>query len=135
MRRLAIIFAVTCLGCSPGRWTVNDERGRSFLIKDRLPVTLVVDFGPGGKPTFQETVRASHGSTPKDVVSVFFPIKSGAVCCDTREVAEIDGVPIDPQRGRWWMVEVNGSRNVSPHRTRVKRGDLIRWSYGPSELR
>ena len=130
MRRLAIVLASLCLGCSSSGQTVKDEIGRSFLVKDRLAVILVVDFGPARKPAFRETVMVSTGSTPKDVVSLFFPTKSGAVCCDTREVAEIGGVPIDAKQGRWWMVEVNGSRNISPYRTRVKRGDTIRWSYG-----
>ena len=127
-RALLTLLLSSCLGCVRGQ-LVKDEAGKSFLIKARVPVTLAVDFGRAGKPAFQEDVSVTDGSTPKDVVSVFFPVKSGAVCCDTREVSEIGGVSIDPAAGGWWMVEVNGSHNVSPFRTRVKRGDVIRWVY------
>lgn len=128
MRALLIVLLASCLGCMRGQ-IVRDDTGRQFFIKDRVPVTLVVDFGPANRPSFREDIRVTKGSTPRDVVSIFFPIKSGAVCCDTREVNEIEGVSTDPVRSRFWVVDVNGSRNVSPFRTQVRRGDVVRWTY------
>ena len=90
---------------------------------------MVVEFGPANKPAFQEDVSVTKGSTPRDVVSIFFPVKSGAVCCDTREVTEIDGASTDPTRGRFWVVEVSGSKDVSPYKTEVKPDDVVRWTY------
>lgn len=98
--------------------------------RDRLPVTLRVDFGPAGKPAYEEALRVDKGSTPKDVVSLAFPIQSGATCCDTREVAAIDGVRSEPAANRWWTCQINGSKHgVSPYRTKLRAGDRVEWIY------
>jgi hypothetical protein len=95
----------------------------------RLPVVVRVDFGPAGKPSREERMLVDRGSTPKDAVSLLFPIQSGAVCCNTREVEAIDGVRPDPATNRWWTCRLNGSRKVSPFRTPLKSGDLVEWIY------
>ena len=114
------------LGCAhhPGLG-VKDSAGRSYLIKERIPVSVHVDFGPAGKAPVDESVLVTLGSTPRDAVSVLMPVKSGMVCCDTREVAEIGGVLMDPIQGRWWVVSVNGQSNVSPYQTQLKRDDHV----------
>ena len=116
-------------GCASHGLVVKSESGKAFFVKERIPVSVRVDFGPLGKPPFEESALVTRGSTPKDAVSVFYPLKSGMVCCDTREVAEIDGVPIDAAKGRWWMVRVNGDSNVSPFHTQLKPGDRVEWVY------
>jgi len=111
---------------------VRDPTGKPFLLKDRVPVTVRVDFGPAQRPVFEGSGLVTVGSTPRDALSVFLPLKSGMVCCDTREVSEIDGVPIDVSQGRWWVVRVNGNSDVSPYHTRLNAGDHVEWQYRES---
>ena len=111
------ILAIAPLGCSANR------------EHDRLPVTLRVDFGPVGKPAYEGALMVDAGSTPKDLVSVAFPIQSGSICCNTREVSAIDGVRTEPARNRWWTCRLNGSARVSPHRTPLHRGDRVEWMF------
>lgn len=95
----------------------------------RVPVVIKVDFGPAGKPTREEHLLVDAGSTPKDVVSILFPIQSGDICCNTREIASIDGVRPDPARNHWWTCRLNGSPRLSPFRTVLKANDRIEWTY------
>lgn len=92
-------------------------------------MALEVDFGPAGKPSVQQMVRVEPGATPEVVLAQVFPVEKGAVCCDPQETAAIDGVAADPAANRWWSVAVNGSKKVSPYRTKVKPGDRVRWEY------
>ena len=95
-----------------------------------FPVTLEVDFGPAGKPAVRQTVQVEKGATPQDATGKAFPVEKGAVCCDPREVATLDGVAADPATNRWWTVSINGSKKgVSPYKTRLKPGDVVRWEY------
>lgn len=96
---------------------------------DRIPVVVRVDFGPAGKPLREERLLIDRGSTPKDAVSLLFPIQSGEVCCNTREIASIDGVRPDPAKNRWWTCRLNGGTRVSPFRTQLKAGNLVEWTY------
>ena len=95
----------------------------------RIPVTLHVDFGLAGKPVYDGELLVDPGSTPKDVVSVVFPIQSGSICCHTRELSAIDGVRAEPPLNRWWTCVLNGSGRVSPFRTALRRGDRVEWRY------
>lgn len=95
----------------------------------RMPVTVIVDFGPAGKPTREAHLEVDKGSTPKDVVSLLFPIQSGSTCCNTRELAAIDGVRSDPETNRWWSCRLNGSTKLSPFRTELKPNDRVEWTY------
>ena len=115
-----------------------------------FPVTLEVDFGPAAKPAeahqrlgtssaagtvpprsaVRQMVQVERGATPRDATEKLFPVGKGAVCCDPREVATINGVASDPATNRWWTVAVNGSKKgVSPYKTRLKPGDVVRWEY------
>lgn len=92
-------------------------------------VTVEVDFGPAGKPAVRQTVQVAPGATPQDATAKVFPLETGSVCCDSRETAAIGGVAADPATNRWWTVSVNGSKKVSPYKTRLRPGDLVRWEY------
>lgn len=92
-------------------------------------VTLEVDFGPAGKPPVRETVQVERGATPQDATAKVFPLEKGSVCCDPREVSTIAGVASDPATNRWWTVSINSSKKVSPYKTRLKPGDVVRWEY------
>ena len=96
---------------------------------ERFPIVVRVDFGPAGNAAREEHLLVDAGSTPKDVASLLFPIQSGATCCNTRELAAINGVRADPARNRWWTCRVNGSPNISPFQTELKPGDRIEWVY------
>ena len=94
-----------------------------------FPVTLEVDFGPAGKPAVRQVVSVQPGATPQDATAKLFPVEKGAICCDPRETASIDGVAADPAANRWWTVSVNGSKKISPYKSRLKPGDVVRWEY------
>ena len=92
-------------------------------------VTLEVDFGPANRPAVRRVVQVERGATPSLLTAKVFPIEKGAVCCDPRETASIGGVAADPTANRWWTVSLNGSKKVSPYKTKLKPGDLVRWEY------
>lgn len=92
-------------------------------------VTVEADFGPAGKPPVRQVVQVAPGATPQDATARVFPVEKGSVCCDPRETASIDGVAADPAANRWWTVSVNGSKRVSPYKTRLRAGDVVRWEY------
>lgn len=110
-------------------WASPKEGEVSKLGKKRLAVTVLVDFGPAGRPAREEILRVDQGSTPKDVISLIFPVQSGEVCCDTRELIAIDGVWANPERNRWWTCALNGTKHVSPFKTKLKTGDRVEWRY------
>ena len=97
--------------------------------REPFDVTLEVEYGPAGRPALQRTVQVMPGATPEQVLAQASAVEKGSVCCDPRETAAIDGVAADPATNRWWTVSVNGSKKVSPYRTRVKPGDVVRWEY------
>ncbi len=92
-------------------------------------VRVEVDFGPAGKPPVQQVVRVEPGTTPDGATAQALPLEKGSVCCDSRETASIGGVAADPAANRWWTVSINGSKKVSPYKTRLKPGDVVRWEY------
>lgn len=94
-----------------------------------FPIRLKVDFGPAGKAAYNGTVQVEKGTTPKQAVSQVFPVLSGKGCCSLKEVIEIGGVRVDPEKERWWICLVNGSKNISPHQKRLKAGDVVEWKY------
>ena len=96
---------------------------------ERFPVVVKVEFGPADKPAKEQRVLVDEGSTAKDVASLLFPIQSGATCCNTRELAAIDGVWADPAQNRWWTCRINGSTNIGPFRTELHAGDQVEWVY------
>ena len=120
MRKMLVVFLLCPLffGCATA-----GAAPRTF------DVTLEVDFGPAGKPPVHRIVQVAQGATPESVTGQAFPVQKGAVCCDPREVAVIDGVATDPAANRWWTVSVNGSKKVSPYKTKLKSGDVVRWEY------
>ncbi len=114
------ILCLAVAGCA----TVGPAGGKMF------DVTVEADFGPAGKPFVSRVVQVSSGATPRDATEKAFPVEKGAVCCDPREVSTIDGVAANPVTNQWWSVSVNGSKKgVSPYKTRLKPGDVVRWEY------
>ena len=113
---LMVCLAAGCATAGPSMKTID--------------VTVEADFGPAGKPPVRQVVQVVSGATPRDATEKAFPVAKGAVCCDPREVSTIDGVAADPATNRWWTVSVNGSKKgVSPYRTKLKAGDVVRWEY------
>lgn len=93
-------------------------------------VRLLVDFGPAAKAPVDREVRVPRGATPKEALESVLSVESGAICCHAQEVKGIGGVRADPLKNRWWRCEVNGEgRSVSPHKTRLQAGDLLKWTY------
>ncbi|MBI3323102.1 MAG: DUF4430 domain-containing protein [Candidatus Omnitrophica bacterium] len=97
--------------------------------REPFDVTLEVDFGPADRPAVREVVQVERGATPQDATGKVFPVEKGSVCCDPRETAAIGGVAANPATNRWWTVSVNGSKKVSPYRTKLAAGDVVRWEY------
>lgn len=94
-----------------------------------FPVTVTVDFGPAHKEGATQTFLVEDGTTPKEAVSQMFPILSGKTCCSPREIMAIDGVTVDPAKNFWWTCSLNGSKKVSPQKTKLKSGDKVEWKY------
>ena len=92
-------------------------------------VTLEVDFGPANKPAVRQVVQVKRGATPQDATAKVFPVEKGSVCCDPRETSAIGGVVADPATNKWWTVAINGSKKVSPYKTKLKSRDVVRWEY------
>jgi hypothetical protein len=114
-----------------GLWAVPGyaETPTPPKIPERFPVVVKVDFGSANKPAREERVMVDEGSTAKEVVSLLFPIQSGAMCCNTRELAAIDGVWAEPTQNRWWTCRINGSTHIGPFRTELHSGDQVEWIY------
>ena len=92
-------------------------------------VTLEVDFGPAGKPPVRQVVQVGPGATSQDATAKVFPVEKGSICCDPGETSSIGGVAADPASNTWWTVSINGSRKVSPYKTKLAAGDVVRWEY------
>lgn len=103
---------------------------KTFPIQPpNFPIQLKVDFGSAGKPAYDQTIYIEKGTTPKEAVSQAFPMLSGKSCCSLREVLAIEGVKVDPPKEHWWVCLVNGSKNISPQRKKLKAGDVVEWKY------
>ena len=94
-----------------------------------FPIRMEVDFGPAGKPSSGQTLYVETGSTPKEAVSQVFPILSGMSCCSVKEVLSIDGVRVEPLKSLWWVCLLNGSKNISPQKKKLKAGDVVEWKF------
>jgi len=93
-------------------------------------VTTKIDFGPAGRPSIEKEIVVPKGTTPKEALRKICPIEAGAACCHPAEVKGIDGVSINPMQNRWWRLKINGtSKNASPHKTRLKGGEIMEWVY------
>ncbi len=116
---LILIVCFSCvLGCA-----------RAPVAQRSFDVVLEVDFGPANRPAVRQVVQVEKRATPQDATAKVFPVEKGSVCCDPRETASIDGVAADPASNRWWTVSINGSRKVSPYKTKLKPMDVVRWEY------
>jgi hypothetical protein len=95
----------------------------------QFPVTLDVDFGPANKDPIHVGFFTNSEATPESILKEICKVKNGSVCCDAREVAGIDGVTTSPGANLWWIVTLNGSRDVSPFGTRLSPNDHVTWTY------
>lgn len=112
---LLTVFSVGCAMLPPSPRTFD--------------VTLEVDFGPADRPAIHRLVQVERGATAGLLAATVCAVEKGAVCCDAREIAGINGVMSDPAANRWWTVSIGGSPKVSPFRTKLKPGDHVRWEY------
>ena len=126
-RRAGLLWCLASAFATSG-WAAADTTSPPPKT-ERMEIDVRVDFGPAGRPLRQAHLAVDQGSTPKDVLSLLVPIESGAICCNTREVAVIDGIRSDPAKNRWWTCQVNGSRNINPFQTLVNTGDTVEWIY------
>ena len=127
MRRRWGAFLLLSLALSACRASAPAPTGKAF------DVSLEVDFGPAQRPPIRTVVEVRPGATANDALSKVCSVKRGAVCCDPRETAGVDGVICRPESNLWWILTVNGSRDVSPFKTSLKPGDRVRWAYVEEE--
>ena len=124
MKTKAILISIFLVSSFfPANLQAMDKRPKTF------PIELKVDFGPAQKPAVLKSVIVEKGMTPKDAVSQVFPVQSGMACCSLKELIGIDGTVIDPARNRWWTCSLNGSKKLSPHKKKLKAGDVVEWKY------
>jgi hypothetical protein len=122
MKKAVVLFLVAVVGFAP----LAAAMARKPAI---FPVTVKVDFGPAQRSPVSQTFLVEKGTTPKEAVSQVLPILSGKTCCSPSELMAIDGVSVDPAKNWWWTCAVNGSKNISPQKTKLKRGDVVEWKY------
>jgi hypothetical protein len=96
---------------------------------ETFPVHVKVDFGPAGKSVYNRVIEVEKGATPKEAVSQVFPVLSGKSCCSLKEVLAIDGIKVEPEKDQWWICLVNGSKNISPQKRKLRPGDIVEWKY------
>ncbi|MBI2870191.1 MAG: hypothetical protein HYY14_00600 [Candidatus Omnitrophica bacterium] len=94
-----------------------------------FPVTLEVDFGPQGEDSILMELKATGEDTPESLLKKACQVKNDAICCDPREVASVNNVATSPGANVWWVVFLNGSRDVNPFGTTLKPGDRVAWKY------
>ncbi len=130
MKKTAALFLIlVCFVCAGGFYE-KPSYAMGRRPKKTFPIHLKVDFGPAGKPGFDDpNFLVEKGTTPKEAVSQVFPILSGKSCCSLRDLLEIGGVRIDPLKNRWWICTLNGSRKFSPKTKKLKWGDCLEWAY------
>jgi len=103
---------------------------RNWSPANVFEIKMKVNFGPAQKPAYEGAVEVEAGMSPKEVVSLIFPIRSGFACCSYRDLVEIDGVANEPTQNRWWICTVNGNRKItSPYGTKLQPGDTLEWNY------
>lgn len=100
-----------------------------LAIPGKFPIEIKVDFGSSGKPALTQILEVDRKTSPKEAVSLIFPVMSGKVCSSIHDLLSIDGVRSDASKDLWWICTVNGSRKVSAYRTRLKKGDRLEWRY------
>ena len=70
------------------------------------------------------------GSTPADVLEATLDVKRGFVCTHPDEIWAVGNLETDIEAGRYWVLEVNGSRQMaSPHASVLHDGDIVVWEY------
>ena len=95
-----------------------------------IEVTVTIDFGPAGKPTFEAMVTVAEKSTVLDVLLNRLPVTTFPRYGMEHFVEEIDGVKNDFAADCGWRFQVNGrGSNVPAERYLVKNGDWIKWLY------
>jgi hypothetical protein len=95
-----------------------------------IEVTVTIDFGPAGKPTFEAMVTVSEKSTVLEVLLKRLPVTTTPRYGMEHFVEEIDGVKNDFAADCGWRFQVNGrGSNVPAERYLVKHGDWIKWLY------
>jgi hypothetical protein len=95
-----------------------------------IEVTVTIDYGPAGRPTFETVVRVPEKSTVLEVLSAQLPIATSRKYGMDHFVEEIGGIKNDFARDRGWRFEVNGLRsNVPAERYLVMNGDWIKWLF------
>jgi len=95
-----------------------------------IEVTVTIDFGPAGKPTFEAMVTVSEKSTVLEVLLERLPVTTFPRYGMEHFVEEIDGVKNDFAADCGWRFQVNGrGSNVPAERYLVKNGDWIKWLY------
>lgn len=94
MRPWSCVVAASCVALHAWAAPVVAAEEQIPPTPERFVVTVRVDFGPAHQPAHEEQLSVDAGTTPKDAVSLLFPIQSGEVCCNTREQ-----LLVDPQGG------------------------------------
>lgn len=127
MTPILILLLFTCPQVTAGNVLLTT----SMLSVARLvPVTVKVDFGPAGKFSVEKQIKIRDKATPGEAVRQILPVEKGAICCHPDEVKGIDGISADPMKNRWWRLKINGSsKDVSPHKSHLKSGDIVEWIY------
>lgn len=106
----------------------NSESEKSTAKVSEISVTLYITV-PRSRLIFRHALKVAHGSTAGSVLENAYPVKHALVCCDSRDVWAINGIPCNPYQEKWWVVLVNGNKQNSSARLVLADGDTVEWRF------
>ena len=123
-------YAAVSAGGAAAAWGLKhekDSRSSDAKIQD-VSVTLFVTI-PASRLIFRHQLDVPKGSTAGGILENAYPVKHALVCCDSRDVWAVNGIPCNPYQEKWWVVLVNGNKQNSSARLVLVDGDIVEWRF------
>ena len=73
--------------------------------------------------------RVPYGMTASKLLEKDYSVGRGVVCCHPDDVKSVNGLDTDFAKRKYWVLSVNGDRDVSPSHTLLRDGDRVIWTY------
>ncbi|MDP3920530.1 MAG: hypothetical protein Q8R76_06975 [Candidatus Omnitrophota bacterium] len=126
---LGVVLAAVVGACLFQTFSDKPKTLQPLVKKNTFLINVRVDFGPAGKEGYDKPLLVEKGTTAAEAAAQIYPVLLGMACCSLRDLVEIGGVRIDPMKNYWWIATVNGSKDFSPTKDKLKKGDRLEWRY------